>query len=72
MEAIYQDNNSRSLFEAMSMSKKTGKNLKINNLDCEEYVFESDSESAVYYPTPVLKDVPFSTAALVTFTKHHF
>ena len=56
----------------LSLSKKTGKTLKINNFDCEEYFFEDDSDRVTYYLTPIIKEVPFSTAPLISMTKHHF
>ncbi len=58
--------------QALSLSKKTGKTLKINNFDCQEYFFEDDSDKVTYYLTPIIKDVPFSSAPLISMTKHSF
>lgn len=58
--------------KTMSSSQKTGKTVKINNFDCEEYFFEDDSDKVTYYLTPIIKEVPFSSAPLVSMTKHNF
>lgn len=58
--------------KALSLSQKTGKNLKVNNFDCEEYFFEDDSDKVTYYLTPTIKEVPFSSASLISMTKHDF